>query len=104
MQSSNSGSRFPNGSWSDALGLLQSGVVDAWAAHAMMVVERHADFLYTTPFVMAKYADLMKQQNAQFHIDINLVTAGIEWDENGIQFALLLFLFLVSFLSERIYV
>jgi hypothetical protein len=102
MPGSISGTHYANRTWSDNLGQLQSGVVDMWAADATMSVERYDDFLYTTPFALSKYAAVMKRPIPTFYIDINSVTAGIDFKTYGLMFAILFGAFLFSAINERI--
>src|SRR5262245_33553106 len=71
-----------------------------WASEAILTLERSESFLYTTPFMMEKYATVMKRQVKTFDIDITRVTAGIGLDFYGNLFAVLLFLFIVCWLNE----
>jgi hypothetical protein len=77
MNISNAGSTIANGTWTSALGLVQSGYVDMWATDAYMTSTRFDSFLFTTPFTIEKYAALMKRPIEQFAINYNTLTASI---------------------------
>src|SRR4051794_28389010 len=91
----------PNGTWTDNLGLVQTGTIDMWAASASMTLERNADFLFTTVFGIEKYGALMKRQDG-FSMEMSHVTAGIDLQTYGIMFAIFAFLFIVCLLNERL--
>jgi hypothetical protein len=96
------GARQENGTWTGALGALQSGVVDIFASNILMTLERQHDFHYTNAFTIDKYAALLKRQTDLFEIDINSLTVGIDLSVYGLLFVTLAGLFLVSFLNERL--
>jgi hypothetical protein len=100
MNPESSGIRHKNGTWTDALGLLQSGIVDMWATSAFVTLERNSDFIYTTPFTMEKYGALMKRQTG-FDVNINSVTAGIDVTIYGYLFAILTLLLFVCYINEK---
>lgn len=101
MNVTNSGSVFHNGTWSNALGLVQSGFVDMWATDASMTPVRFDSFLYTTPFTIEKYGALMKRQTDTFHIDTLTLTAGVDVHIYGILLAIFMSLFVLSYVNER---
>lgn len=95
-----SGIRFQNGTWTGALGLLQSGTVDMWAVDALFTSERNRDFLFTTPYSIERYGALMKRPEVEFAIDIDGMTAGIDRSIYGMLFVLLACLFLTCYINE----
>jgi hypothetical protein len=67
-----------NGTWTDALGQLQSGTIDTWSSSAYLTSLRATNgFVYTTPYVIEKYGALMKRQT-KLTIDVESFTAGID--------------------------
>src|SRR3569832_139095 len=101
MTSHSAGIRSPNGTWNEALGLLQSGTDDKWVDNAFETLERSEDFLYTTPFYISKYGALMKRQTNAFYIESDGLTAGIRVDIYALLAAILIFLLVVSAINER---
>ena len=101
MMSHSAGIRSPNGTWSEALGLLQSGIVDMWADDAYVTLERSEDFIYTTPFAIERYGALMKRQEKVFYIESDGLTAGIRFDVYALLVAILILLLVVSAINER---
>ncbi len=92
------GRKLPNGTWTAALGLLQSGTVDTWSGASFLTPDRSSDFLYPTPFIMEKYGALLRRPTT--FIDINVVTAGLVPWIYAVLFAVMGMLFLGSWLSE----
>jgi hypothetical protein len=95
------GIRLSNGTWTDALGLLYDGNVDMLTVGTPVTLDGYNDFLYTTPFIVQKYSALMKRQTGALSIHVNGLTGGIDVSIYGILFAILLFLFCVSWINER---
>jgi hypothetical protein len=50
MDTDTSGGLLDNGTWTDALGELQSNAVNTWATTAFILAERNKHFKCTTPF------------------------------------------------------
>jgi hypothetical protein len=102
METNNAGGLLENGTFTEALEQLHSGIVDMWATDARMTLQRHEHFLFTTPFNLEKYAALMKRQNPTIFIDWMVLTAGIDIEVYPIMFAILALLFFVSWVNERL--
>jgi hypothetical protein len=71
------------------------------ATDAYVTLERNEGFLYTTPFMIEKYAAIMERQTNGFTVDIQGLTAGINVGVYGIIFALLMCLTFISYINER---
>jgi hypothetical protein len=95
-----SGARRPNGTWTGALGLLHTGIVDIWTAGAPVALDKSEAFRFTTPFLIEKYGVLIKRQDT-FAIHLNHITAGIDLHLYGFMFAIFALLFIVSCINER---
>jgi hypothetical protein len=97
------GVQLENGTWTGALGQLQSGIVDIWALDAFVTLERIENgFIYTTPVSIEKFGALMKRQTKMFSIETKSVTAGIGLSVYALLFAFLLANFLISYINERV--
>jgi hypothetical protein len=101
MNTSITGVQLPNGSWTGALGLLQSGVVDTLAIDSYVTYDRSDTFDYATPFILERCGALMKRQEKSVSINIDSITAGMHAFAYVILFALLLLLFIISLLNEK---
>ncbi len=95
------GDKLPNGTFTEALGLVQSGFVDMLANDAKMNIPLYEGFLLTTPFNVERYVALMKRQQPAIFIDWDGITTGIGVDVYAIMFATLTFLLFVCWLNER---
>jgi hypothetical protein len=89
-----------NGTWTDALGLLQVGVVDTWATASIVTLERSRHFKFTTPYFFHRYVALMKRQTS-IYIDVDSMIAGVDVKVYGIALAIFIFLLCVSLCHER---
>jgi hypothetical protein len=83
------------------LGELQSGYADMWATDTYVTSDKSETFLFTTPFMMEKYAALMERQPESFTVDIKGLTAGIDIWFYGIIFVLLMCLTFIGYINER---
>jgi hypothetical protein len=97
-----SGMRQSNGTWTGALGLMQSATIDTLSTASYMTLKKNIDFTYTTPFVVEKYAALMKRHTTGVYVDIDSLGAGVEFMIYALSFLILLFLLLVSMCHERL--
>jgi hypothetical protein len=96
------GALLENGTWTNALGELQSGIVDIWAVDASVTLLRSENgFIYATPFIIEKYGALMKRPTEIFSIETKSVTAGIGLSVYALLFAFLLANFLISYINEQ---
>jgi hypothetical protein len=94
--------QYENRTWTDmALGELQNGIADMWATDTYVTLEESNTFLFTTPFMMEKYAALMERQTNGFIVDIKGLTAGIDVGVYGIIFVLLMCLTFIGYINER---
>jgi hypothetical protein len=97
------GAQLENGTFTGALGQLQSGIVDMWAANAFVTFEYSSGgFIYTTPYIIDKYGALMKRQTEMFSIETKSVTAGIGLSVYALVFAFILANFLISYINEKV--
>jgi hypothetical protein len=94
------GEKLENGTWTGPLGQIQSGHIDTFTVNAYITLERFDSFLFTTPYVIEKYAVLMKRPN-KFFIDYDSLTVYIDASVYFVTFALLLLLFLIAWLNEQ---
>ncbi len=81
--------------------MLQSGEIHMWSSEAILTEERCDHFLFTTPFMMEKYAALMKRQTTSFDVDIDGITAGIGVNVYAMLLSVFFLLFIVCWLNER---
>jgi hypothetical protein len=95
------GQPHENGTWTGALGVLQSGHVDIWASYAYVTEQRSSRFIYTTPFILSKYGALMKRQNGMLEISLGDLCARINLSVYASIFAILMVIFTVSLMNER---
>jgi hypothetical protein len=93
-----------NGTWTGALGQLQSGIVDMWAINAFVTLERSTSgLLFTTPYIMENYGTLMKRQTTtMFSIETKSVTAGIDISAYALILVFLFTNFLISYINEQL--
>jgi hypothetical protein len=79
---------------------MQSGIADMWASSAVMTLERHNDFLFTTPYAIQKYGAIMKRQS-MFELEFNHVTVGIDLLTYAILCMIFILICIVSAVNER---
>jgi hypothetical protein len=90
-----------NGTWTGALGELQSGDMDILVTYTIMSLEQSKDFKFTTPINIQRYAAIMKRQTPMY-IDIDSLFASVDITIYGIALAIFTFLLFVSWLHERL--
>ncbi len=101
MSAYHGGTQLPNGTFTEALGLMHTGVIDMWASDAQITIPRSEGFLFTTPFNLEMYGALMKRKQPAIFIDWPGLTASIDIQIYAIMFGILALLFFVSWLNER---
>jgi hypothetical protein len=95
------GERLDNGTWTDGLGMLHSGIVNIWLTSVFVTVERSNDFIYPIAFSIEKYGALMQRPtDTTFSIDVNNLLAGVDGYIYGIIFAILMLLFITAWMNE----
>jgi hypothetical protein len=101
MDTLDMGVRLSNGSWTGALGQLQSGIIDIWASLFTIIPDRFDQFLCTTPMMATQYAALMLRPRHFIDINTNGLLAGIDISVYVLLFLSLTLLCIIGYLNEK---